>query len=270
VARRLFITGGWGYLGRAVVKAATGAGWLVFEPRHDELDIRDEYGVRAAITAARPDVVIHTAYRKAGPEMWSTNVDGATTVARTATSAGARFIHVSSDQIFAGRTTPYDERAEPSPINDYGRSKAAAEKAVALVAPGAAIIRTSILYDPEQVGPANGVVLEAARGTTATTTEFFVDEFRSFTPVHDLASSMMDLCFHDYAGPLNIAGPEPLSRYDFACRLARHRGLDSFRLVPTLLEERHGPRPAKLILDSSKSAGLLTTRVRPVAEVLGI
>jgi dTDP-4-dehydrorhamnose reductase len=268
VARRLFITGGWGYLGRAVVRAATSAGWLVFEPRHDELDVRDEYAVRAAITGARPDVVIHTAYRKEGPDMWSTNVDGATTVARAASSAGARVIHVSTDQIFAGRTTPYDELAEPNPINDYGRSKAAAEKAVALVAPAAAIIRTSILYDAEQVGPANAAVLEAARGTR--TSEFFVDEFRSFTPVHDLASSLMDLCFHDYAGPINIAGPEPLSRYEFACRLARHRGLDSFKLIPTLLEERHGRRPAKLILDSSKSAGLLTTRVRPVGEVLGL
>jgi dTDP-4-dehydrorhamnose reductase len=268
VSRRLFITGGWGYLGRAVVRAANAAGWLVFEPRHSELDVRDEYGVRAAINAARPDVVIHTAYCKSGPDMWSTNVDGATTVARTASSAGARLIHISSDQVFAGRTTPYDERAEPAPVTDYGRSKAAAEKAVALVAPAAVVIRTSILYDAEQVGPANLAVLDAARG--ATTSEFFVDEFRSFTPVHDLASSMMDLCFHDYSGPINIAGPEPLSRYDFACRLARHRGLDPFKLIPTLLEERHGPRPAKLILDSSKSAGLLTTRVRPVREVLGL
>lgn len=241
---------------------------MVFEPRHDELDIRDEYAVRSAIAFARPDVVIHTAYCKSGADMWSTNVDGSATIARSAASAGARLLHVSSDQVFAGRTTPYDERAEPAPINDYGRSKAAAEKAVALVAPTAAIVRTSLLYDADQVGPANQAVLDAARGTCNQV--FFVDEIRSFTPVHDLASSLMDLCFHDYSGVVNIAGPEPLSRYDFACRLARHRGLDPFRLIPAVLEEQHGPRPARLVLDSSKSAGLLTTRVRPVTEVLGL
>jgi dTDP-4-dehydrorhamnose reductase len=268
VARRLFVTGGWGYLGRAVVRAANNARWLVFEPRHNELDVADEQHVRSAIAAARPDVIIHAAYSKSGSDMWRTNVDGSSAIARAAVSAGARLIHVSSDVIFPGRTTPYDESSEASPVNDYGRSKAAGEKSVAMIAPGAAIIRTSVLYDTESVGPANKVVLDAAAGRTVQ--PFFVDEIRSFTPVQDLASALMDLCYHDFSGPMHIAGPEPLSRYDFACRLARKRGLDPFRLIPALQEEKHGPRPGKLILDSSKSAGLLTTRIRPVSEVLGV
>ena len=52
--RRLFVAGGWGFLGRAIVRAANDAGWMVFEPRHSELDITNEPAVRYAITYRAP------------------------------------------------------------------------------------------------------------------------------------------------------------------------------------------------------------------------
>ena len=264
--RRLFISGGWGFLGRAVVRAANDAGWMVFEPRHSELDIRDENAVRDALAFSRPDVIIHTAYRKDGPDAWATNVDGSAAVARAAVAGGARLIHVSTDVIFSGRSTPYDEGADPTPINAYGRSKAAAERAVTLIDPKAAIVRTSVLYDTDIMNPTTRVVLDAADGKV--NYEFFEDEIRCFTAVVDLASALMDLCYHDYAGPLHVAGPEPMSRYDFAQRLASHYGKKPELLTHGYRGGEHKDRPGNLELDSSRAAGLLTTRVRPVSELM--
>ena len=115
--------------------------------------------------------------------------------------------------------------------------------------------------------PSSRMILDAASGLADMT--FFEDEIRCFTPVNDLASAIMDLCYHDYAGPLNVAGPEALTRYDFACRYARQHGKDPSKLVRGYLTEaQQDERPGNLVLDSGRAAGLLTTRIRPVSEVL--
>ncbi len=266
--RRLFVTGGWGFLGRAVVRHANSAGWIVFEPSHRELDIRDEDVTRRAIVNARPNAVIHTAYRQDGPDAWSTNVDGTAAVARAASACGARLIHVSSDAVFGGRTTPYSETDEPTPVNDYGRSKAAAEAHARMVEAGCAIVRTSLLYDREHVARQHLAIFDSASGRSDCT--FFTDEIRSFTNVDDLASAMLDLCFHDHRGPLHVAGPEPMSRYEFARRYAAFHRLDPDRLTSGTRAEHGEARPGVLVLDSSKATGMLTTRMRSVSEVLSL
>ena len=64
-----------------------------------ELDVRDGPAVLAAVGAARPDVVVHTAYRLDDP---SVNVEGTRAVAAAAVAAGARLVHLSSDVVFPG------------------------------------------------------------------------------------------------------------------------------------------------------------------------
>lgn len=53
----------------------------------------------------------------------------------------ARFIHISTDCVFSGRTGNYTENSEPDPIDTYGRSKLLGE----VTAPGCLTLRTSII-----------------------------------------------------------------------------------------------------------------------------
>jgi GDP-L-fucose synthase len=56
------VTGGGGFLGRSVVRRLEKAGVReVFVPRSADFDLRTADGVRAALSKARPDVVIHLA-----------------------------------------------------------------------------------------------------------------------------------------------------------------------------------------------------------------
>jgi len=135
--QRLLITGGTGYLGSELIRQARAQGWGVgatsFSSLPDDnsvawrqLDIRDEPAVARAFDAWRPNVVIHTAYRQRGPDLWSTSAEGAGVIARAARDAGARLIHMSSDALFDGtRAGSYTEQDDPSPITPYGEAKAA-------------------------------------------------------------------------------------------------------------------------------------------------
>lgn len=59
---RVMVTGGGGFLGKAVVRRLEAAGVSdVFIPRSADYDLRTAAGVKAALSTAHPDVVIHLA-----------------------------------------------------------------------------------------------------------------------------------------------------------------------------------------------------------------
>ncbi|HET8776832.1 MAG TPA: GDP-L-fucose synthase [Candidatus Limnocylindria bacterium] len=60
--RRVMVTGGGGFLGKAVVARLEGAGASdIFVPRSRDYDLRTHDGIRAALDEGRPDIVIHLA-----------------------------------------------------------------------------------------------------------------------------------------------------------------------------------------------------------------
>jgi len=262
VTKRILVTGGAGYLGSEVVRRAATAGWSVRaawfarEPRGlpaewIRLDVRDEAAVREA--AAGVDCVVHTAYRQAGPDLWTTTVEGAESVARAARAA--RLIHLSSDLVFDGVRGRYREEDEPRPVNDYGRAKAEGERRVGAAHPGALIVRTSLLYGGVEAGPQEQLVRSGHA-------DFFVDEIRSPVHVGDLAGALLELAERGEAGPLHLGGADDVSRYDFALLL----GADPNRIRATRTTPERAPNVS---LDSSRARALLRTRLRGVREVLG-
>jgi dTDP-4-dehydrorhamnose reductase len=257
---RLLVTGGAGYLGSEVLRRARGAGWdlratwWTAQPDVGDVewvraDVRDAVAMAPAVAGV--DAVVHTAYRQSD-DAWSTNVDGSRTVAEAARAA--RLVHLSTDIVFGGGRGPYGEEDPPAPINDYGRSKAEAERLVLAAHPEAVVVRTSLLYGAAEPGPQERL---ARDGTT-----FFVDEIRSPTVVGDLADAILEIVALDASGPLHVAGADAVSRVEFAILL----GADPDRIE----RARTTPdRPADVALDSSRARTLLSTRLRGVHEVLG-
>jgi dTDP-4-dehydrorhamnose reductase len=198
------------------------------------------------VLAARPDVVVHTAYRMGDAE---TNVRGAHNVALAAHRAGARLIHLSTDLVFDGEHgAPYSEEDEPRPVMEYGQQKLEAEQLVRRVHPQALIVRTSLL-----TGPPDGAQEALARRDDVT---FFTDEIRSPLPVRDLAAGLLELADRDdVTGVLHVAGPEAVSRAELARRL---RGAP----VRTGPGPRSG-RARNVALDSARAARILKTRIGP-------
>jgi dTDP-4-dehydrorhamnose reductase len=256
---RLFVTGLGGYLGSELARQAPAAGWEVAGISGSaQLDVRDAAGVLAAVRAAQPDVVVHTAYRM---DDASVNVEGTRAVAAAATAAGARLVHLSSDLIFAGSgSRALTEDDEPEPVTAYGESKLAAERACPS---GTLLVRTSLLYGGARPSNHEQLAIAAADGTREMT--FFTDEVRCPTAVPDLAAAILELAVTDVAGPLHVAGADALTRLQFAQLVATHHGRDPGAL-------RGGPggpgRPKHIALDSSRAQALLSVHLRGAHGVL--
>jgi dTDP-4-dehydrorhamnose reductase len=253
---RLLVTGGSGYVGRVLVREAAGAGWEVASTSYSSgkgipLDVRDPDAVEQLVRDVRLDALVHTAYLQSGPEAWTVTVDGAEHVARAA--AGTRLVHLSTDVVFDGRKgAPYVEEDEPSPVTDYGRAKAEAERRVAAAHPEALIVRTSLVYGGEAPSKHERAAIERRHS-------FYTDEIRCPVHVEDLASALLELVALEVAGPLHVAGADPLSRAEFAELIARG---------PVASAPAPPGRPLDCTLDSSRARRMIRTTLRGARSVL--
>jgi dTDP-4-dehydrorhamnose reductase len=269
VSTRWLVTGAAGMLGRDLVDVLTARGAPVTALARADLDVTDAAAVKAAV--AGHDVVVHAA-------AW-TDVDGAEAHERDATAVngggtrlvaaacadtGARLLHVSTDYVFPGSATaPYPEDAPTDPVNAYGRSKLAGERAVAELLPAAGyVVRTAWLYGAHG---RNFVTTMLRLAGERDTLDVVDDQRGQPTWSGALAARLVDL------GTAAVADRAPAGVYHGTasgettwCGLARAifagAGLDPARVRPTTSEAfvRPARRPAYSVLGHARwaAAGL--------------
>ncbi|MEM7502627.1 MAG: dTDP-4-dehydrorhamnose reductase [Pseudomonadota bacterium] len=151
---RVLLTGSSGQAGRAIAATAPDDARLT-QHSHQSLDITDRDAVNSAIGDADAQIVINAAAytdvdgAESNAEVaHAVNATGAENLALGAADAGARVIHLSTDYVFDGsRPQPLRVTDPVAPLNVYGVSKLAGEKAVRDALPTrSSIIRTSWLY----------------------------------------------------------------------------------------------------------------------------
>jgi dTDP-4-dehydrorhamnose reductase len=270
---KLLVTGGAGYLGSEICRQAVERGFEVLAtrlrtpPPHGApvaVDVRDAAAVQRVLMRHGPDVVVHTAYVQDGPAMSETIVRGSLAVAAAAHRSGARLVHLSTDLVFDGEQgAPYAEDAEPRPVMDYGAAKLEAERLVAQAYPGALLVRTSLLYG-KPGGPQEAIALRDD-------VELYTDVIRCPTRVEDLAAALLELARLDVSGPLHVAAPDAVSRYELAriLRAAAGGDPDAVRGGPSPRPQQGSGRARNVALDSSKAAGLLAAALRGVGPAIG-
>jgi dTDP-4-dehydrorhamnose reductase len=161
---RILVTGKNGQLGRSIQKLVNtntkidnnqSSNEFIFIGR-DELDLTSESGISHYFNSNdKFDTIIncaaYTAVDKAEEEQNIANQINHLAVAQLAQFAKnqqAQLIHISTDYVFDGESNkPYTETDKTNPINVYGKTKLAGEKALQEIMPdNAIIIRTSWVY----------------------------------------------------------------------------------------------------------------------------
>ncbi len=216
----------------------------------DELDITDLSAVEKFVFEAKPDVIINSAAM--------TNVDGCETMqdvafkvnavgvrnlAMAAKKTGAKFIHVSTDYVFAGDgTKPYIEWDTVNPQSAYGASKALGEKYAMSFNDKTFIVRTSWLYGyigKNFVKTVRRVIREKGAITVVN------DQRGNPTNANDLAHHILKLALTEEYGIYHCTGSGECSWYDFAVKIAEYSGFGDV-VKPCTTEEYPSPtkRPA--------------------------
>lgn len=273
----LLITGGSGYLGSHLVKQARKR-WRVVATyfshpidlsggRVVPLDVTDGKAVSRLLVELRPDAIIHTAADMSTPDaMQTVIVEGTHHIVTAAAAIGTRLIHLSTDALFDGEQAPYVESDPPHPITPYGRAKAAAEQAVVETHPAAAIVRTSLIYGFDPIDARTAWVVNSLHQARPIT--LYTDEIRCPVWVTQLAAALLELAEGEEGGTWHLAGPQPLSRYEFGEKLARIYNLDPAGITSGLSRESGQVRPRNCTLDVGKAQRRLRSPLWGVDEVL--
>ena len=150
---RFFITGANGQLGFELQRALAPLGEVVACGR-DACDLSNPDSIRAAIRAARPEVIFsagaYTAVDKAESEPDLARAVNATApgiLGEEAAKLGALVIHYSTDYVFDGaKLSAYSEEDATNPLGVYGKTKLEGEKALAASGAAHLIFRTSWVF----------------------------------------------------------------------------------------------------------------------------
>lgn len=154
-AGRILILGSTGQLGRELQRSFSGYGEVIARGR-ETVDFSGEDQLRSAVRTASPDVILnaaaYTAVDRAESEpdlAMAVNGHAPGVLAEEANRLGALFVHYSTDYVFDGtKAGAWEETDAPNPLNVYGASKLAGERAVEQVGGKHLIFRTSWVYGP--------------------------------------------------------------------------------------------------------------------------
>lgn len=258
--RSLVVIGARGTLGQALARACV----VRALPHHllgrDTLDIADARKAAGVLAELRPWAVINAAgcvdvdlAEKESERCWRDNCTGPRVLAAACSELGIPLVTFSSDLVFGGgKSGPYLEDDEVAPLNVYGRSKAAAEKAVLERHRDALVIRSSAFFGPwDSFNFAIRTLLRLKAGETV----MAVDGF-SVSPsyVPDLVDAALDLLIDGESGVWHLATPGGITWYDFARELAGAWRLDHGLVLPATPGEAGwvAPRPANSVLASGR------------------
>lgn len=150
---RILVIGAAGQVGSALAHILPAHGEVIAVDRA-RLDLARPDAIVDAMRESKPDIVVnagaYTAVDLAERERdtaFAINAHAPQVLAGEAKRIGAVLVHYSTDYVFDGRATePYDEDAAPAPLNVYGESKLAGERAIAASGAQAIVLRTSWVY----------------------------------------------------------------------------------------------------------------------------
>jgi|AntDeeMinimDraft_5_1070356.scaffolds.fasta_scaffold02695_3 dTDP-4-dehydrorhamnose reductase len=250
---RIVVTGCAGFVGRCVAEHLDEHGHEVIGAFHrhtpalsaitaHQFDVTDESEVQRLLQEFTPDIIVHAAalvdadHCERDPEYaWETNVTGTKNVVRNAEEFGSAVLLVSSSFVFSGTADQYVESDTRDPVNVYGETKVAAEKTVGQAPVPSTVVRIDQPYGVSTSWQTPTMVEWVRDKLTASEepVEVFADWSNNPIHNHDIAVCIRLLLEGGHRGIYHVVGPEHISRYHWARRIAAVIGHDVTRIEPS-------------------------------------
>lgn len=272
---RVAITGTTGRVGAALARHLASRHQVFPLPR-SLCDLADRVSLERTLAGLDCEVFIHPAgitsletCENDPPLAMRVNAEAPGEIAAWAANRGVRMIHFSTDYVFGGQMPGLRSEVEtPAPVNVYGQSKLAGERAV-LAHPGNLVLRVSWVIGPEKPSFVDQIFDAALAGRPLAAV---ADKFSLPTFTRDLAEWVEGLIDSNTSGLFHASNPgEPVSWHGLATAVVREMAAcgiigDCPEIAEQKLDEMtafRALRPRFTAMDTCRLSAVLGQPIRP-------
>lgn len=205
-------------------------------------------------------------------------VEDVVNCAEAVVMVGARFVGVSSDNVFDGQLADgrmYTETSDTCPCSMYGKYKESMERRLMALSGYVIIARTSLILTigEGKFGRGTQFIVDGINGKYGEI-EFFTDELRNMSFSDDLGRAMVELGKKEcsFKGIIHLASDEVTNRWEVAKKLSKRLGIEDNlgKWAKSGLSSKSGMnRALNCSLSTSVRKSSLNTHIDGVSDRLG-
>ena len=256
-------------------------------------DIRDKNLLEEIFLQNKIDIVIHLGAEKAlikcennRKESYEINYQATMNLYKLSKKYQAKFIFISSDQVFDGKLGNYQEDSFCSPINYYGELKLKVENDLLKEKDkNITICRTAL--DFGKIPENQREIFDSVKKNDKLLVQGFIidhiiyklksrekiilpqNEYMSPTSVELIYRQIKEVINKNISGILHCCGGERISRYEFGLKIAKFYNLDSQYISPEDSNDPLRPKDVSLnVEESQKKLGFIFDNIEEMLKKL--
>jgi dTDP-4-dehydrorhamnose reductase len=263
----ILLTGKTGQLGWELTSTLANLGRLVALGR-GEIELDDPDSIRHAIRDARPDIIVNAAgyttvdRAESEPDLvMRVNATAPGIIAEEAKRLNALLVHYSTDYVYDGtQERPYVEDDPTRPVNIYGKSKLAGDRAIQATGARSFILRTSWIYGERRPNFVRAILAVAREKPEVAVVD---DQMGSPSSALALSEATVELLRRRERAPeggiFHLSAAGHVTRHDFAVAIvnimreaAGHEGWARITPIPLADYPQPAQRPRRPITSKEK------------------
>ncbi len=165
-----------------------------------------------------------------------------------------KIIHISSDYLYDGNKGNYSEKDTPDPVNYYGKLKHEAENLLISSKKKCAILRCNVVFSHYLDNKSNFLGWVYNNLKNGNKINVVMDQVSNPSPVELICDVIQSIILLNRYSVYNIGTLEPISRFEFACKISEIFNLNSelIKSVETKFLNQKAKRPMKTFLKFDK------------------
>ena len=234
--KRFLVLGSTGQLGRAFEQALSKDEEGHFFLSHQDINVTDNNQVKKCLDELKPTVIINcSAYNdvdlaeRRPQDAFAVNAEAVECLAELSKKKNIFLIHYSTDYVFDGALArPYHEDDTPNPLNKYGESKLAGERALQGILRNYLLFRVSWVFGK---GERNFLAKATKWASAQKEIRIVQDEISVPTFTEDIVTTTLLAYAKGLTGLWHLTNSGQCSRYDWVRFFFEKKGFDN-KIIP--------------------------------------